>query len=134
LFSISVLRALLDTHIFLWWNSNDPQLSPTVRAIISDGANEIFLSASSAWEIAFKAAWGRLSLPDHPEKYVAERLTLHRFQGLPVQLSHVLRVYSLPDLHRDPFGRLLIAQSQLEKMPILTADAHISRYEVEVNW
>jgi PIN domain nuclease of toxin-antitoxin system len=128
------MRAILDTHTFLWWNTDDPQLSATVRAIISDGANEIFLSASSAWEIAIKAARGRLSLPDPPEKYVAERLTLHRFQGLPVHLSHALRVYSLPDLHRDPFDRLLIAQSQLEKMPILTKDGNIHKYEVEAIW
>ena len=128
------MRALLDTQTFLWWNTNDPQLTAVVRDIIADGNNEIFLSAASAWEIAIKAAGGRLVLPESPEKYVAARLTLHRFQGLPIQLSHALRVYSLPEIHRDPFDRLLIAQSQLEKMPILTADENISSYEVEVIW
>jgi PIN domain nuclease of toxin-antitoxin system len=112
----------------------DPQLSDIARRIISDGSNEIFLSAASAWEIAVKAAQGRLSLPDPPEKYVADRLTLHRLQGLPLQLSHALRVYALPEIHRDPFDRLLIAQSQLEKMPILTPDKNIPKYEVEVIW
>lgn len=65
---------------------------------------------------------------------MADRLTLHHLQGLPVQLSHALRVYSLPEIHRDLFDRLLIAQSQMEKMPILTTDENISSYEVEVIW
>lgn len=128
------MKALLDTHTFLWWNADAPQLSEAVRAIIADGDNQIFLSAASAWEIAIKAALGRLSLPEPPEQYVANRLTLHRMQGLPIQLSHALRVYSLPEIHRDPFDRLLVAQSQMEKMPILTADENISSYEVEVIW
>ncbi len=128
------MRALLDTHTFLWWNTDDPQLSEPVRAVIRDGANEIFLSAVSAWEIAIKAARGRLILPESPEKYVADRLTLHRFQGLSIELSHALRVYSLPDLHHDPFDRLLVAQSQMEGIPILTADENIVRYPVEVIW
>lgn len=128
------MKALLDTHTFLWWNANEPQLSETVRAIIADGNNEIFLSAASAWEIAIKAALGRLSIPAPPEQYVADRLTLHHMQGLPIQLSHALRVYSLPEIHRDPFDRLLIAQSQMEKMPILTTDKNISSYDVEVIW
>jgi PIN domain nuclease of toxin-antitoxin system len=128
------VKALLDTHTFLWWNTDDPQLSDPVRAIIADGNNEIFLSAASAWELAIKAALGRLSLPEPPEQYVAGRLTLHNMHGLPIQLSHALRVYSLPDIHRDPFDRLLIAQSQMENMPILTADENISDYQVEVIW
>ncbi|MGD2156824.1 MAG: type II toxin-antitoxin system VapC family toxin [Anaerolineales bacterium] len=128
------MRALLDTHTFLWWNTDDPQLSDTARGIISDGNNEIFLSAASAWEIAIKTTRGQLSLPESPEKYVADRLTLHRLQGLPIQLSHALRVYALPEIHSDFFDRLLIAQSQLEKMPILTADESIPKYTVEVIW
>lgn len=128
------MRALLDTHTFLWWNTDDPRLSGAAREAIADGGNEIFLSAASAWEIAIKTARGRLSLPDPPEVYVADRLTRHRFQALPIQLSHALRVFSLPDLHRDPFDRLLIVQSQMEDMPLLTADADLSKYEVDVIW
>jgi PIN domain nuclease of toxin-antitoxin system len=128
------MRALLDTHTFLWWNMDDPQLSAAARAFIADGGNELFLSAASAWEIAIKTARGKLSLPEPPEKYVASRLALHCFQPMPVQLSHALRVYDLPELHRDPFDRLLIVQSQMEGMPILTADENIRRYAVEVLW
>jgi len=113
---------------------DDPQLSAAARTVIADGRNELFISAASAWKIAIKAARGKLSLPESPEKYVASRLALHRFQPLPVQLSHALRVYDLPELHRDPFDRLLVVQSQMEGMPILTADENIRRYAVDILW
>jgi len=128
------MRALLDTHTFLWWNLDAPQLSSVAREFIATGGNEIFLSAASAWEIAIKTAKGRLTLPEPPDQYVAERMRLHHFSALPIELSHALEVYRLPDIHQDPFDRLLIAQSQLEKMPLLTADSEINRYQVEVIW
>jgi PIN domain nuclease of toxin-antitoxin system len=125
------VKAILDTHIFLWWNLDDPQLSDALREIISDGSNALFLSAASAWEIAIKAGRGRLTLPEPPGKFIANRLTLHRFQPLAVQLSHAAHVYNLPDHHRDPFDRLLIAQGQLEDMAILTMDPVFAKYEIE---
>ena len=128
------MKALLDTHTFLWWNMDDPQLSHTVRAFIADGRNVVYLSAASAWEISIKAAKGRLKLPEPPAQYVPNRLTLHGFSALPIKLSHALRVYGLPELHQDPFDRLLIAQSQLENLPILTKDSEIANYPVEVIW
>jgi len=128
------MRALLDTHTFLWWNLDDPQLSISAREFIAQGGNEIFLSAASAWEIAIKAARGRLTLPEPPDQYVAERMRQHRFSALPIELSHALEVYRLPAIHQDPFDRLLIAQSLLEGMPILSMDPEISRYQVEVIW
>ena len=128
------MRALLDTHTFLWWNLDSPQLSANAREFITNGANEIFLSAASAWEIAIKAAKGRLTLPEPPDQYVANRLRLHQFSALPIELSHALEVYRLPDIHPDPFDRLLIAQCQLEDIPILTGDSEIGRYQIEVIW
>jgi PIN domain nuclease of toxin-antitoxin system len=128
------MRALLDTRTFLWWNLDAPQLSASARDFIAKGGNEIYLSAASAWEIAIKAAKGRLSLPEPPDQYVADRMRLHRFSALPIELSHALEVFRLPTIHQDPFDRLLIAQSQLEDMPILTADSEIGRYRVEVIW
>lgn len=125
------MRAILDTCIFLWWNMDDPQLTPSIRDIITDGRNELFLSAASAWEIAIKAGRGRLVLPESPEKYFAERLMLHRFRPLPITLGHALHVYNLPDHHRDPFDRLLVAQGQLEDMSLLTADPMIAKYDVK---
>jgi PIN domain nuclease of toxin-antitoxin system len=128
------MRALLDTHTFLWWNLDDPQISPPAREFISDGSNEVFLSAASTWEIAIKCARGRLVLAQTPDKYVASRMSLHHFLPLPVQLSHALHVFNLPHIHQDPFDRLLVAQSQLERLPILTGDPEIIRYEVDIIW
>jgi PIN domain nuclease of toxin-antitoxin system len=128
------MRVLLDTHTFLWWNLNAPQLSDRAREIISDGHNEIFLSAASAWEIAIKYSKGRLELPDTPDRFVASRLTLHRFSSLPIQISHAAQVYSLPHIHTDPFDRMLIIQSKLENLPILTTDAAIALYDVTIIW
>ena len=128
------MRVLIDTHVFLWWNTNDPQLSLRAREIISDGNSEVFLSAASAWEIAIKAARKRLILPEEPAQYVSSRMNQHRFQSLPVQVSHALHVYDLPFHHDDPFDRLLIAQSQLEGLPLITTDSEIKKYKVEIVW
>ena len=128
------MRAILDTHTFLWWNMDDPHLSQTAREFIGDGANEVLLSAASAWEIAIKCARGRLTLPDDPGAYVADRMAKNRFLPLPVQISHALQVFKLADVHQDPFDRLLVAQSQLEDIPILTADTMIPQYEVSIIW
>ncbi len=128
------MRYLLDTHAFLWWNMDDAQLSPLAKELIADGNNEIFLSAATAWEIAIKTGRGRLALPDDPTRYVHSRMNLNGFQALPVQIHHAVQVYKLPMHHADPFDRLLIAQSQIESMPLITADVEIRKYEVEVVW
>ena len=128
------MRVLLDTHTFLWWIANNKQLSNTSRNIIGDGQNELFLSVASGWEMAIKARLGKLELPENLEQFIAEQLQQNAIAGLPIQMSHALHVYTLPPLHRDPFDRLLIAQSQLENMPILTIDPQIGRYDVEVIW
>lgn len=128
------MKYLLDTHTFLWWNMDDPQLSSIAKEIIADGGNEIFLSAASAWEIAIKTARRRLTLPEDPTHYISNRINLHGFQALAVQIHHAVQVYKLPTHHADPFDRLLIAQSQIESMPLLTVNADIRKYDVEVVW
>ena len=128
------MRAILDTHVFLWWNMDSPQLSAAAREFITEGGNELFLSAACAWEIAIKCARGRLTLPEEPGVYVASRMAAQRIQPLPVQVSHALHVFSLPEIHQDPFDRLIIAQSQLENLPIVTADPTIAQYTVDVIW
>ncbi len=128
------MRVLLDTHTFLWWNMEDPQLSSLAKEIIADGRNEIFLSAASVWEISIKAAKGKLVLPEPPAHYIANRMGLYRFQPLLIQVNHAAHVYDLPFYHDDPFDRMLVAQSQIEAMPLLSADPEIRKYEVEVIW
>ena len=128
------MRFLLDTHTFLWWIADDPHLSERARQLISDPENDIFLSAASGWEMAIKTQLGKLRLPDHFEQFIAEQLFRNNITSLPVMMSHALHVQSLPLHHRDPFDRLLIAQGQLEKMPIITTDSVFADYDVEIVW
>jgi PIN domain nuclease of toxin-antitoxin system len=128
------MKYLLDNHTFLWWNLGDSQLSHHASTIIADGSNEIFLSAVSAWEIAVKVAKRRLTIPDEPVRFVPTRMQLHGFQPLPIQIYHATRVYELPMYHSDPFDRLLIAQSQLENMPLISMDTTSRDYDLEVVW
>ena len=128
------MNVLLDTHTFLWWNIGDSQLSEQARTIISDSRNQIYLSAASAWEIAIKYGKGRLELPEAADKYVANRINHYQFMALPIEVSHATYVHDLPPIHNDPFDRLLIAQSRLEKLPLLSADSVFAEYDVDVVW
>jgi PIN domain nuclease of toxin-antitoxin system len=128
------MRALLDTHAFLWWVTDDVRLSSRVRAIIADGDNELYLSAASGWEMAIKTRLGKLHLPDNPASFVLDQLRVNAIEPLAVQMAHALRVYFLPEHHRDPFDRILVAQAQAERMPIITADPQVAQYDVEIVW
>lgn len=128
------MRALLDTHTFLWWIADDAHLSRRASAIIADRTNEIFFSAVSGWEIAEKARRAKVSLPGDPESFVAEQVVSNAFAVLPFELAHSLHVFSLPAHHKDPFDRMLVAQAQLEELTLLSADHEIARYAVEVIW
>ena len=129
------MRVLLDTHAFLWWITDDPRLSANARQIISNGTNELFLSAPSAWEIAIKAGLGRLRFKENNlERFIAGQLTLNTINSLSININHALRVNILDPHHRDPFDRLLVAQAQLEVLPILTSDPLFKLYSVTVLW
>lgn len=128
------MRVLLDTHAFLWWVTDDPQLSSTSRSIIADSGNLLFLSVASVWEIVIKTKSGKLTLPEPVEQYIPNRLALNRFESLDIQMIHTLQVATLPNIHRDPFDRILIAQSQVENLPIVTIDQKIAQYSVETIW
>jgi PIN domain nuclease of toxin-antitoxin system len=128
------MRLLLDTHTFLWWTTEDPQLSLRASELIADGHNQLFLSVVSIWEITIKAAKGKLILPEEPASYLTNRMGLYRIVPLPIQMNHALHVYSLPTYHVDPFDRLLVAQSQIESLVLVSKDEQIRRYAVEVIW
>ena len=128
------MRALLDTHAFLWWVMDDPRLPATAREVLEDGANEILFSAASGWEIAIKTRLGKLTLSDDPRRFVTEQIAHNGFDLLPITLAHALHVWTLPDYHRDPFDRILVAQSQVTGLPVLTDDPLIGRYEVDCIW
>ena len=128
------MKVLLDTHAFLWWITDDPKLSMRVRGIISEGENEIFVSAATGWEIAIKSQIGRLKLPDEPQRFILEQLKINGMKSLPIEMRHALHVSTLPTNHPDPFDRLLVAQAQMEDLPVLSADPEIRKYEVTIIW
>jgi PIN domain nuclease of toxin-antitoxin system len=128
------VRVLLDTHAFLWWVADSPKLSADAREIIASEDNEPIFSVVSAWEIAIKVSVGKLEIPDSPEKFVTEQLSRNDLEVLPIHLRHALQAYDLPDYHRDPFDRLLVAQTRAEDLTVLTADPLIARYPVRTVW
>jgi len=128
------VRALLDTHAFLWWIVGDERLSDSASRAIADRRNEIFVSAASIWEIAIKGRLGRLSIPGDPGAFIGGQIVENSFRGLPIVAGHALRVWDLPDHHQDPFDRLLVAQAQVEGLTLVSRDRQVARYEVEVLW
>ena len=125
---------LLDTHVWLWMVATPDRITPEARAIIEDGDTRLLLSAASSWEIAIKYAIGRLELPDDPADYVPDRMRRTGVEGLAIHHSHALRVATLEHHHRDPFDRVLVAQAEIENIPIVTADPAFHPYGVEILW
>jgi PIN domain nuclease of toxin-antitoxin system len=128
------VKVLLDTHTFLWWVTNDARLSKNVIEVIQDPEVEVLLSVVTPWEMVIKVGIGKLQLSDPPEVLVREQRARHHFQILSVKLEHVLKVGTLPDHHKDPFDRLLIAQSLEENAPLVTDDPLIRSYQVKTLW
>lgn len=128
------MKVLLDTSVFLWMISKPERLSKKARAIIESKDNELFISAASGWEITIKSQINKLKLPDKPEVYVPNQIKENLLEVLPIEMKHVLNIYNLPDIHKDPFDRLLISQSQLENLPLLTKDKMIKKYSIKTIW
>ena len=119
-------RLLLDTHAFVWWSSDVPELNSLAHDEIADPRNEVFVSAITGWEIAVKSAKGRISAPDNLGKLIEDR----GFTHLPLTFRHAEEAGNLPMHHRDPFDRFLVAQAQIEGLVVVTRDAHIRLYDV----
>lgn len=126
-------RLLLDTQAFLWLHT-DPARLGGARELLELNSTELLLSPASSWEIAIKWRLGKLPLPEPPEAYIPERMRRAKIHSLPVTHAHTLGVSGLPDHHRDPFDRLLVAQATVEGVPIVTSDRLIRQYEVDVVW
>jgi PIN domain nuclease of toxin-antitoxin system len=124
------VRLLLDTHVFLWLNTEPERLGAHLR-VIESSRTELIVSAASSWEIAIKHGLGRLPLPEPPSRYVPARIRAIAASSLPIEHAHALAVADLPALHRDPFDRLLVAQAITERTPLVTADPQIAEYPVE---
>ena len=122
------MKLLLDTHVWLWWNTEPERLAPGTRRQIENPRNAVFLSAASVWEMAIKRALGRLSLPEPVALYVARRLESDSVASLAVTAGHAAGVETLEPLHGDPFDRLLIVQARQEGLHLLTADDLVLAY------
>jgi PIN domain nuclease of toxin-antitoxin system len=118
------VRLLLDTHVFLWWRADAPELPLRARAAIIDVANAVYVSAAVAWEVAIKRALGKLDF----DGSVADAVAEEGFLPLPIQLHHADELARLPNHHRDPFDRLLIAQARTESLTMVSCDVQIGRY------
>jgi PIN domain nuclease of toxin-antitoxin system len=128
------LRFLLDTHTLLWADAEDRRLSERARSLIEDPSNQAVLSAVTALELAIKFSAGRLELGESAESFIDTRILAYRLEVLAIEVEHAIRVATLPRLHGDPFDRLLVAQAQVERLPIVTNDPQVARYDVEVIW
>ena len=122
------MNLLLDTHVLLWWLDDHPGLSPAAKSVIANGENVVFVSAATIWEIRIKEALGKLKLPRNFRAVLDEQ----PFEMLDITAEHAHAIVKLPAHHRDPFDRMLIAQTQVEKLTLVTGDEQIKRYKVSV--
>lgn len=128
------MRALLDTHVFLWGIAGDKRMSQHARDIFV-GPSDLFISIASIWEILIKVQAGKLNLPQPSGSYIIGKLAENRIEILPISLDHLLEVEHLPMHHRDPFDRILIAQSLEEDLPLVSADPVFEKYSsLKVIW
>jgi PIN domain nuclease of toxin-antitoxin system len=128
------VNLLLDTHALLWFLNDDPQLVPSAKALIEDPANRKLVSIATCWEIAIKVGLKKLDLDESATTFLPRELSVNRFDLLGIELAHATFVETLPMHHKDPFDRLLIAQSLLETMPIVSADVLVDPYGVTRLW
>ena len=127
------MKALLDTHAFLWALAGDERMSRRARDTFT-GATGLSLSIASVWEILIKVQSGKLKLPRPAGPYVLRKLAESGIEMLPISIDHLLALERLPMHHRDPFDRMLIAQSLEENLPIVTSDPWFDRYPVQLIW
>ena len=128
------MRLLLDTCTFLWIAAGSAQLSRRAAELFGDPANDVFLSAVSAWEIAVKHALGRLPLPAPAAEYIMSLRKLHGIVALPISEDEALYLPRIPNLHRDPFDRMLVSQAVVNGLTLLTPDALITQYPIRTIW
>jgi len=128
------VRLLLDTVTFLWFVQGSDRMSTAAKDALVDPSNDAFVSAVSAWEIAIKHGLGRLPLPDRPTSWVPAQRAAHAFDALQLDESAALSLGKLPDIHRDPFDRMLVAQSLAHGLTLVTPDEIIHQYPAPILW
>lgn len=115
---------LLDTHVFLWWDADDPQLGGQARSVIGDPSNKVFVSAATSWEITIKRKKGKLSYSGSPSRAILQ----NRFLPLPIDPLHAEAAGDLDWDHTDPFDRVLVAQAQSQRIVLVHADRVIADF------
>jgi PIN domain nuclease of toxin-antitoxin system len=128
------MKVLLDTHAFLWAITGDKMLSKKARKTFLDPRNSLFFSAVSMWEICIKISLGKLSLKSGWFKKIQNEISINAIQWLPVEMSHCAELTKLPFHHRDPFDRMLISQARVEDLQVLSRDARLSVYDIQLIW
>jgi PIN domain nuclease of toxin-antitoxin system len=128
------MKLLLDTHTFIWWDSEPEKLSTRVLKLCQDQANTILFSVVSAWEMQIKLQLGKLKLNLPLAEVIESQRQTNNIQVLPITLAHVLALQNLPAHHKDPFDRLLIAQAKNEDAVLLSNDPAFANYPVKLIW
>lgn len=128
------MRYLLDTQAFIWLDSDPDKLSPKVSAIAGDSQNVLFLSLASAWEMQIKLQLGKLTLPAPLTAIMRNQRKTNQIKLLHITLQHILALESLPYYHKDPFDRLIVAQSKITDIPLITADTTLAQYPITTIW
>ena len=128
------MKLLLDTHTFIWWDSEPAKLSPQAPALCQDRQNTLLLSVVSVWKMQIKRQLGKLKLALPLKEIVEAQQRINNVEMLPVTLVHVLALENLPAYHKDPFDRLLVAQAIVEEAVLVGGDPNIAKYPVQVIW
>ncbi len=127
------MKLLIDTHTFIWFINESPQLSADVKNLLESNV-ELLLSIASLWEIAIKVSIGKLTLPDTYDKFIPQQVQLNDIEILPISMAHLAVVTNLPFHHRDPFDRILIVQAMVEKVSIVSTDGIFDSYGISRIW
>lgn len=128
------MNLLLDTHTFNWWHEQPKLLSPTALAAISNPSNDVYLSLASVWELQIKIQIGKFKFVETLKEVIATERANNNIQLLAVELDHILYLEKLPYRHKDPFDRILIAQTAVEKMVLVSADQGLAAYGANLLW
>ncbi|MCY7284660.1 MAG: type II toxin-antitoxin system VapC family toxin [Cyanobacteria bacterium CAN_BIN43] len=128
------MKLLVDTNAFIWLNDAPDRIPQRIMAIIADPNNELLFSLVSVWEMQIKIQLGKLQLQDPLSEILLMQQSENNLQMLPIQLDHIWALEDLPQHHRDPFDRLLIAQAQVEDIAVVTSDDVFDQYSVQRFW
>ncbi len=128
------MRLLLDSHAFLWYLVNDDRLPRSVKDLLEDPSVPVTVSVATQWELMVKSMRGRIRLPGSPERFLIDPAAEAGFRVLPIEQRHVLALPELPEIHTDPFDRMLVAQAIVDDLDLVTGDEQIRRYPVRTVW